>query len=70
MPKQNDAVDQRFWPRDLTSEQTRQCDELRRQYEATANMVVTMTPRSREQSLALTQLEQSAFWAIAAIARH
>jgi hypothetical protein len=34
-----------------------------------AGFIVAMTPESREQSLALTALEEAAFWANAAIAR-
>lgn len=34
-----------------------------------ATQIVTYTPESREQSLALTALEEAVFWANAAIAR-
>lgn len=34
-----------------------------------AEMIVEKTPESREQALALTNLEQAIFWANAAIAR-
>ena len=34
-----------------------------------AMLIVETTPESREQSLAITELEQSIFWANAAIAR-
>jgi hypothetical protein len=34
-----------------------------------AELIVASTPESREQSLALTNLEQACFWANAAIAR-
>ena len=35
-----------------------------------ARMIEDLTPKSREQALALTNLEQSIFWANAAIARN
>lgn len=45
--------------------------ELLRSYaKGLAHAIVNMTPPSREQSLALTNLEQAIFWANAAIARN
>lgn len=35
-----------------------------------ARMILLETPKSREQSLALTKLEEAVMWANAAIARH
>lgn len=35
-----------------------------------AYKIITLTPPSREQSLALTNLEQAIFWANAAVARN
>ena len=35
-----------------------------------ANLLVTVTPASREQSLAITALEEAVMWANAARARH
>ena len=35
-----------------------------------AHLILELTPESREQSLALTNLEQAVFWANAAIARN
>jgi len=35
-----------------------------------ARYITTVTPESREQSLAITRLEETVFWANAAIARH
>ena len=65
-----DEIKRRFWPHELDATQQRHCNALRAQYEAAADLICTLVPASREQSLALTQLEQSAFWAVAAIARH
>lgn len=44
--------------------------ELREAAKALAHLIVAKTPGSREQSLALTNLEQVVFWANAAIARN
>lgn len=43
---------------------------LRNSAKKLAYEIVTFTPSSREQSLALTNLEQAIFWANAAIARN
>lgn len=42
---------------------------IRDDYKALAELVVDQTPEGREQSLALTHLEESMFWANAAVAR-
>ena len=65
-----DEIKQRFQPNELDVKQRQDCDILRQKYEMLADAILARTPQSREQSLALTQLEQSAFWAIASIARH
>lgn len=44
--------------------------ELRDTARALAKRIIELTPKSREQSLALTKLEESIMWANAAIARH
>jgi hypothetical protein len=44
--------------------------QIREKAKEFALLIVDLTPQSREQSLALTQLEQSIFWANAAIARN
>ena len=43
---------------------------LRSQAKEFAETILRLTPVSREQSLALTNLEQASFWANAAIARN
>lgn len=43
---------------------------LREHGKALAELIMRYTPKSREQSLALTKLEESIFWANAAIARN
>jgi hypothetical protein len=45
-------------------------EELRTIAKSFAMHIVAGTPESREQSLALTKLEEAVFWANAAIARH
>ena len=45
-------------------------DELRASYKALAHKVADATPPSREQSLALTALEESLAWSIGAIVRN
>jgi len=44
--------------------------DLRQFAKSFAHYIAERTPPSREQSLALTNLEQAVFWANAAIARH
>lgn len=44
--------------------------ELRDTAKVLATKIVALTPPSREQSLALTNLEQAIFWANAGIARN
>ena len=43
---------------------------LRQKAKELAYMIKRMTPASREQSIALTELETAVFWANAAIARN
>lgn len=45
-------------------------EEIRREAKNLARIIVNLTPESREQSLALTKLEEVVFWANAAIARN
>lgn len=44
--------------------------EIRAQLKQSAIFICESTPVSREQSLALTKLEEAMFWANAAVARH
>lgn len=50
--------------------QTEKYTALRAKAKELALLIVEMTPASREQSVALTELETSVFWANAAIARN
>ena len=53
-------------PDDLKANQH---DQVRRALKGVAMDVMALTPPSREQSLAITKLEEAMFWANAAIAR-
>ena len=44
-------------------------DSIRANAGALASFIVSITPESREQSLAITAIEEAVFWANAAIAR-
>jgi hypothetical protein len=50
--------------------QPQQYERIRHACKEVAQIVVEETPISREQSLALTHLEEAVFWANAAIARN
>jgi hypothetical protein len=43
---------------------------LRENAKSLAQLVLDLTPRSREQSLALTKIEEATMWATAAVARN
>lgn len=51
-------------------DQTERYEKLRSKAKELATMIGDLTPESREQSLALTNLEQSVMWANSAIARN
>ena len=70
MPIDQAEIHQRFWPHGLNGAQLATVEVLRVHFEQLAGAVVERTPTSREQSLALTQIEQASFWAVAAIARN
>lgn len=53
-----------------TPEQVEKCTKLRAQAKDLAMTIALLCPASREQSLALTNLEQAIMWANAAIARN
>jgi len=44
--------------------------QIREAAKSLAHLILDLTPESREQSLAITNLEQVVFWANAAIARN
>ncbi|WP_339211886.1 hypothetical protein [Paenibacillus sp. FSL L8-0333] len=45
-------------------------EQIREKAKELAYLIEEVTPKSREQSLAMTNLEQSVFWANAAVARN
>ena len=45
-------------------------EDMRRRVALLARRILEETPKSREQSLAITKLEEASFWMNAAIARH
>lgn len=52
------------------ADQPARYSDIRDAARALANLIAEHTPESREQSTALTNLEQAVMWANAAIARH
>jgi hypothetical protein len=66
---QRDELERRFTHHAPHGTQPERYAQLHREGQALAERIVTLTPISREQSLALTHLETAIFWANAAIAR-
>lgn len=69
MPVTEAELETRFTYHAPHGDQTTRYEQLRATAKALAADLVALTPESREQSLALTALEESVFWANAAIAR-
>lgn len=63
-------TEQRFIYHPPKPGQPERYEELRAKARDFAEMILSMTPESREQSLAITALEEVVFWANAAIARN
>jgi hypothetical protein len=68
-PEQKAELERRFTYHAPTDEQRVTYQRLRDQCLELATLISELTPSSREQSLALTHLEQANFYANAAIAR-
>ncbi len=62
-------IEIRFTYHPPKGEQPRRYGLIRDEAKALAKIIVELTPDSREQSLALTALEETIFWANASIAR-
>lgn len=60
----------RFLPFTLSDEATERLRQLRHGFIGLAAILTRNAPDSREKSLAMTKLEESSFWAAAAISRH
>lgn len=70
MPKPTvEEIQTRFTHRSPNNDQISRLRAIRNQAGDFAHLIVDMTPESREQSLALTALEEAVMWANAAIAR-
>jgi hypothetical protein len=65
-----DDLERRFTYHPPTEDQPERYMELRGFAHAMARRIVELSPPSREQSLALTKLEESVMWANAGIARN
>lgn len=70
MSEQNPDLENRFTYHAPKEGQPEKYTRLRETAKELAYLVEELTPKSREQSLALTNLEQAVFWANAAIARN
>ena len=62
-------MDNRFTYHEPTAKQIERYNSLRSMAKAMAQHIIDLTPESREQSLAITKLEEAVMWANAAIAR-
>lgn len=68
--EQPSDIDKRFTYHPPVGDQAERYDDLRGKFRELAHAIVDAVPMSREQSLALTKLEESCFWANAGIARN
>lgn len=68
--KQIHDLDNRFTYHAPNGDQPERYEEIRSAAKELAKFIVVNTPSSREQSLAVTKLEEAVFWANAAIARN
>lgn len=64
-----DELDLRFTYHAPKEDQPQRYVQLRAKAKELAELIVKLTPSSREQSLALTDLESAVMWANSAIAR-
>lgn len=64
------AIDKRFTYHAPKHDQPVRYDVLRSELKNLARLIIRNTPESREQSVALTKLEEVGFWANASIARN
>lgn len=62
-------LDARFMTHPLSTADQAHVDDIRERAIELAHLIADETPPSREQSLALTKLEEAVFWAVAAVAR-
>jgi hypothetical protein len=69
-PEQCADLDKRFTYHAPKADQPLRYVALREEGKHLASLILRTTPASREQSLALTKLEEAIFWANASIARN
>jgi len=63
-------LENRFTYHSPKADQAERYQAIRMAAKELAELIVASTPTSREQSLALTKLEETSFWANASIARN
>lgn len=68
--KQRDQMDWNLTNHTPTPEAIQRIEAIRTTAKAMAGAIIEMTPASREQSIALTKLEEMTMFAVAAIARN
>lgn len=64
-----EALERFDQPALLTDDALTEIEFVRDTMKIAADQIMSVTPNSREQSLALTKLEEAMFWANAAVAR-
>lgn len=69
-PEMKDRIINDFTYHPVNAEQATRMAAIRQQAGDLAGLILISTPPSREQALALTNLEQVSMWANASIARH
>ena len=69
-PEQQKRLDNDFTYHKTLAHQPARYSEIRNEVKNLAHMILCLTPPSREQSLAMTKLEEAVMWANAAIARN
>ena len=62
-------INWRFFPHPMDDEQTKRAEVLRDTFLSAAVTIEAHVKDGREKSLAMTKLEEVAFWAIAGVAR-
>ena len=62
-------LEARFSDHSLRGNQAERCKRIREQAKDLAYLILDLTSESREQSLAITKLEESVMWANTSIAR-
>jgi len=70
MPITPEDLDCRFTYHKPAEGQPEKYEAIRAKARELAELIVELTPASREQSTAITKVEEAAMWANAAVARH